>query len=247
MYFFKFASPKNFFIFTGKIIPWMWVLCGLTVSYGLVGALLIAPPDYQQGEAYRIIFLHVPCAIFSMALYTFTAMMSVIYLVWRIKIADILAKTAAPIGALMTFFALLTGSIWGKPMWGTWWIWDARLTSELILLFLYLGLISVRSAIPHKEKAAKVCAIIAVIGIIDLPIIHYSVNWWFTLHQKSTLLGLHKPNIAPSMLYPLLAMIVAFGFYVAANLLSRARTELLVREQNTDWVKKIFGGECGVS
>ena len=247
MLFFKLASPKNFFQFTGKLIPWLWTICLLTLSYGIVGALLLAPPDYQQGEAYRIIFLHVPCAILSMGLYAFTAIMSAIYLIWRIKITDVLAKTAAPLGGLMTFFSLITGSIWGKPMWGTWWIWDARLTSELILLFLYLGLISVRSAIPHREKAAKVCAVIAVIGIIDLPIIHYSVNWWFTLHQKSTILGLHKPTIAASMLYPLLAMIITFVFYSAAILLSRARLEILEREQQSDWVKKLFGGACGVS
>ncbi len=233
-------STRGFFEKMGKLIPWLWGFCLITLSYGVVGALLLAPPDYQQGEAYRIIFLHVPCAILSMGIYAFVALMSVVYLIWRVKMMDILAKTAVPLGALFTVLALLTGSFWGKPMWGTWWIWDARLTSELVLLFLYIGLIALRSSIPNREKAAMACALIALVGIIDLPIIHYSVNWWFTLHQKSTILGLHKPMIANAMLFPLLSMILAFAFYFLVILISRARTEILEREQHSEWVKQFI-------
>lgn len=236
----RLLSTKWFFEKMQKFIPWIWSFFILAFTYGLVGALLFAPADYQQGEAYRIIYLHVPCAILSMGIFAFVALMSILYLIWRIKITDILAKTAVPLGALFTFLALITGSLWGKPMWGTWWIWDARLTSELILLFLYLGLLALRSSITHREKAAMACAIVSVIGIIDLPIIHYSVNWWFTLHQKSTILGLHKPTIANSMLFPLLSMIVAFGLYFLVMLISRTRIEIIKREQNTEWVKQFI-------
>jgi len=169
----------------------------------------------------------------------FVAINSLSYLVWRIKLADVLAKVAAPVGASFTLVALVTGSLWGKPMWGAWWVWDARLTSELILLLLYLGLIMLRQIIPTRDRAAKACAMVSIVGVIDLPIIHYSVYWWNSLHQESTLLGLHKPQIANVMLIPLLAMLVAMGCYFAAVVLQRARVELLEREKQSQWVAQI--------
>jgi heme exporter protein C len=166
--------------------------------------------------------------------------MSIIYLIWRIKLADVVATASASIGAWFTFLALVTGAIWGKPMWGTWWIWDARLTSELILLFLYLGVIALRNAMKTPDTAARAVSVLTLVGLVDLPIIHYSVDWWNTLHQKATILKLAKPDIAPSMLYPLLAMMVAFFLYYCALMLMRVRIELLEREKRADWVKNIL-------
>lgn len=235
---FAIAAPKRFYHFSGQCLPWLWLLFGVTFLFGIIDGLFIAPPDYQQGDAYRIIYVHVPAAALSLGAYLFVAINSLMYLVWRIKIADVLAKVAAPIGAWFTLTALVTGALWGKPMWGAWWVWDARLTSELILLLLYLGLIMLRQVIPSTERAAKTCAIVSLVGVIDLPIIHYSVYWWNSLHQQSTLLGLHKPEIAGVMLVPLLAMLVALGAYFAALVLQRARVELLEREKQTGWVRE---------
>jgi len=172
----------------------------------------------------------------SLAIYSLLAFCGLLTLVWKIKMADVVMKVAAPLGAWFAFLALVTGSLWGKPMWGTWWIWDARLTSELILLFLYVGLIALRKAIPQQQIAARAVAILAIVGFIDIPIIHYSVNWWNTLHQSATLSAFAMPKIAISMLYPLLAMIVAFMSYFTAVLLIKMRTEILVREKKSTWV-----------
>lgn len=186
--------------------------------------------------------MHVPAAMLSLGVYCLMAANALVYLVWKIKLADVIAAVSAPLGALFTALALLTGALWGKPMWGTWWIWDARLTSELILLFLYFGVIGLRSAIPDQDRASKATSILLLVGVIDLPIIHYSVYWWNTLHQQSTLLKLGSPSIAPSMLYPLLAMIIAFSSYFAAVLLMSVRNELLRRERHTHWVGQVLKG-----
>ena len=195
-------------------------------AVGLYGALVSAPPDYQQGDSYRIIFVHVPAAWLSMSVYLVMAVASGIGLIWRIKLAEVIARTSAPIGASYTFLALATGSIWGKPMWGTWWVWDARLTSELILLFLYLGFIALQSAIQDRRSAARAGAVLALVGVVNLPIIHYSVEWWNTLHQGPTI----------TKLVPLLVMTLAFKLHFVTALLAGSRSEILEREQGTRWV-----------
>jgi len=231
------GSERRFYHFCGAMVPWCLGLAALFLSYGLIGGLLLAPPDYQQGEAFRIIYVHVPCAMGSLIIYAVMGFYAMIYLIWRIKVADLIAYCLAPIGAVMTLLALITGAIWGKPMWGTWWTWDARLTSELILLFLYLGYLGLYQAINDPKMAAKAGALIAVVGLIDLPIIHYSVNWWTTLHQGSTLLSPGAPAMAKVMLYPLLSMIVGFALFTAGLCAIKLRAEILKRGGNHKWVK----------
>jgi len=204
-------------------LPYLVVLLSLSLAYGLVGGLYLAPPDYLQGEGFRILYVHVPCAFLSLTVYAAMAFFAVSGLVWRLKLAFRMMTESAGIGALFTFLALLTGSLWGKPMWGTFWIWDARLTSELILLFLYLGTMALHAAIPNRRVADQATAVLVLIGFVDIPIIHYSVNWWNTLHQGSTLRLFAPSLIDPQMLYPLIAMIVAFAAYYALVLLLRLR------------------------
>lgn len=233
------GAPRHFYLFCGQALPWFLLLSILTMSYGLIGGLFLAPPDYQQGEGFRIIYVHVPCAVLSLMIYVAIAVFSGIYLIWRIKIVDVLAYCLAPIGTFFTLAALITGAIWGKPMWGTWWIWDARLTSELILLFLYGGYIGLYQGLGQKKSAAKASAILAVIGLIDIPIIHYSVYWWSTLHQGTTVFKL-QPSIAPAMLYPLLSMLVGLACYAGALLCIRVRTEILRREADNYWISVLI-------
>jgi heme exporter protein C len=197
----------------------------VVISIGLIWGLFFAPSDYQQGDAFRIIYVHVPSAFLSMFVYVCMAMSALIYLIWRIKIADIVAKASAPVGALFTFLALITGSIWGKPMWGTWWIWDARLTSELILLFIFFGYMALRDALPLKSGALA-SSYLAIVGLINIPIIHFSVNWWNTLHQGPTLSRFAKPAMDSSMLYPLLIMILGFALYYACVICLQLQTTL---------------------
>ncbi len=239
----KFSSPKNFYTMSGKMIPWfVWGFL-ITLFAGLYYGLFEAPPDYQQGESYRIMFVHVPAAWMSMFIYMIMAVSGGVGLIWRIKTADLMASASAPIGAAFTFLALVTGSLWGKPMWGTWWVWDARLTSELILLFLYLGFIALQASIEDPRNAARAGALLAIVGVVNIPIIHYSVEWWSTLHQGATVTKIDKPSIHISMLIPLLLMAVSFKFYYAASVLMRGRGEILKREQNTRWVKEIVENE----
>lgn len=232
------ASPKWFYQFSGKLLPWSFVLAALAIVYGLYGGLWLSPPDYQQGDAFRIIYVHVPAAALSLSIYVLMAVCAAIFLIWRIKLADVMAQSCAPIGAWITFLTLVTGSIWGKPMWGTWWIWDARLTSELILLFLFLGVIALRSAISDVTTAGRASGLLAIVGVINIPIIRYSVYWWNTLHQKPSITAFAKPTIAPEMLYPLLAMIVGFYLLFVGLLLLRARTEVLKRERRAGWARQ---------
>ncbi|MCK5664158.1 MAG: heme ABC transporter permease, partial [Thiotrichaceae bacterium] len=179
----KFSSPKYFYFLSGRLIPWFAWSCLAVMLVGLYYGLFEAPPDYQQGESYRIMFVHVPAAWMSMFIYMVMAVAGGIGLIWHIKLAEIMAASSAPIGASFTFLALVTGALWGKPMWGTWWVWDARLTAELILLFLYLGVIALNSAIEDKRTAARASGVLALVGVVNIPIIHYSVEWWNTLHQ----------------------------------------------------------------
>lgn len=218
-------------------MPWLVIIFLLLLLPGLYGGLYLAPPDYQQGDSYRIIYIHVPSAWMSLFIYMVMAVTGAIGLIWRIKLAEIMSISSASVGACFTFIALVTGSLWGKPMWGTWWVWDARLTSELILLFLYLGVIGLYGAIDDKRMASKAVAILALVGVVNIPIIHYSVVWWNTLHQGPTVTKMDKPSIHVSMLIPLLLMALAFKFYYLIAVIQRARIELLTRERNSQWVK----------
>jgi len=239
MFIHKMGSPPWFYNFAGKLIPWLWaIFIGLTV-WGLYLGLFKAPADYQQGESFRIMYLHVPAAWMSMMIYTSMAIMGFIALVWRIRIMEILAMCSAPVGAAFTIIALASGSLWGRPTWGTYWVWDARLTSELVLLFLYLGVIGLYNSIDEPRKAARAACLLAMVGAVNLPIIHYSVKWWNTLHQGSSISVTGGSNIDPSMLWPLLIMAVAVKFYYGANLLTRARVKLLEQDKRKGWVKNL--------
>ncbi len=235
----KFSSPKYFFNMSGKLLPWLYALFLLTFIPGLILGLFYSPPDYQQGESVRIIYVHVPSASASMMLYVIIAICSAIFLIWRIKLADIMAASLAPIGASFTFLALVTGSLWGKPMWGTWWIWDARLTSELVLLFLYLGYMAIRAAFDDVNNGGRAAAVLGLVGVVNIPIIHYSVVWWNTLHQGATISKLDKPSIATEMLIPLLLMLAAFNIYAFIVALRQARCEVLRREAKSSWAEAI--------
>ncbi len=241
----KLASPKYFYDLSGRMIPWLGWACGLLLIAGLYLGLFVAPPDYQQGDSYRIMFIHVPSAWMSLFIYVVMAASSAIALVWKMKLAEVMATASAPIGASFTFLALATGSLWGKPMWGAWWVWDARLTSELILLFLYLGFIALQSAIEDRRSAARAAGVLALVGVVNIPIIHYSVQWWSTLHQGPTVTKLGAPSIATSMLIPLLLMALAFQFFYFAVVLMRGRCEVLERERNSAWVQALAREEQG--
>ena len=218
----------------------------MLIGIGLYFGLLVAPADYQQGESYRIMFVHVPAAWMSMFIYMMLAGAGAIGLVWNIKLADMMATASAPIGASFTFLALVTGSLWGKPMWGTWWVWDARLTSELILFFLYIGFMALQAAIDDPRRAARAGALLALVGVVNIPVIHFSVQWWNTLHQPASISSVSKigaPSIHPSMLYPLLIMAIGFTVFYVVMVLMRMRAEILLRERHTGWVVEITGGK----
>jgi len=240
LWFHKLGSPPHFYRIAGNLLPWLGTIFLLLLVAGLYGGLILAPPDYQQGESYRIIFIHVPSAWMSLFIYMVMAACGVVILVWRMKIAEIVLISSASIGASFTFLALATGSLWGKPMWGTWWVWDARLTSELILLFLYLGVIGLHGAIEDKRIAARAIAILAIVGMVNIPIIHYSVEWWNSLHQGPTVTKFDKPSIHWSMLVPLLLMALAFQVYYLLALFQSCRAELLQRERNNKWVEELI-------
>ncbi|MGR9107246.1 MAG: heme ABC transporter permease [Gammaproteobacteria bacterium] len=234
------GSPPYFYRFSGRLLPWLGLLCLALLVVGLWGGLVEAPADYQQGDSFRIIYVHVPSAWMSLFIYVVMATSGAIGLVWHMKNAEIIAISSAPIGASFTFLALVTGSLWGKPMWGSWWVWDARLTSELILLFLYLGVIALYNAIEDKRVASRAVAILALVGVVNIPIIHYSVEWWNTLHQGPTVTKFDKPSIHISMLIPLLEMALAFKLIYVIAVLIRARGELVQRESNSKWVGELL-------
>ncbi len=244
-FFHKLASPPHFYRIAAYIIPWLAVSGLLLIGYGVIAGLFFAPPDYQQGDAFRIIYVHVPAAYLSLMAYSIMAIAAGIGLIWRMKLAHAVAAGAAPIGAWFTFLALATGAIWGRPMWGTWWEWgDPRLTSELIMLFLYIGYMALRAAIDDVAKADKASAVLALVGAVNVPIIHFSVEWWSSLHQGPTLIREGGPAIEPEMLYPLLANIFGFTLFFGAVLLARVRTEVLERERRSRWVRSLVLGEA---
>lgn len=238
----RLASPKTFYGFSALTARWLWVAALVLGLPGAYMALFWSPPDYQQGESVRIMYIHVPAAWLSMFAYMVMASAAAAGMVWRIKVATAVANACAPVGAWFTVLALATGSLWGKPMWGAWWVWDARLTSELILLFLYLGYIALANAIEDRDTAARATAILALVGVVNIPIIHYSVEWWNTLHQGPTVTKLDKPSIHLSMLLPLLLMALSFMAYFGAVVLRRARCEVLERERRSGWVRELVGG-----
>jgi heme exporter protein C len=240
-FFHRLASPPHFYDLAKKIFPWLMIPGLILIAYGAFAGLFLAPVDYQQKDAFRIIYVHVPSAYLSMMAYMTMAISAGIGLIWRMKLAHAVAAAAAPIGAWFTFLALITGSIWGRPMWGTWWEWgDPRLTSELILLFLYFGYMALRGAIDDQSKADRSSAVLALVGAINVPIIHFSVEWWSSLHQGPTLVREGGPAITSDMLYPLLAMIFGFTLFFGAVLLKRVRTEVLARERRSRWVQKMI-------
>ena len=234
----KFASPPHAYRLAGRLAPWFGWPAFLLIVAGLYGGLVLAPADYQQGDAFRILYVHAPSAWMSMFIYATMAVAAAIGLIWRIKLAHAVAAASTPVGAWFTFVALTTGAVWGKPMWGTWWVWDARLTSELILLFLYVGLIALRASIDDRDRADRASAVLAIVGVVNLPIIHYSVYWWNTLHQGATITKLGKPSITGEMLWPLLTLMVAFTLYYGGVLMLRLRAEILRRERDASWLQK---------
>lgn len=222
----RYAKPSSFLKLSARLMPWITGLTAVTLVLGLYFALLASPADYQQGETVRIMYIHVPSAWMGLFVYTGMAIASAMALIWRHPLADVAAKSSAPIGAMFTFLALLTGSLWGKPMWGTWWVWDARLTSMLILLFLYLGHMALVNAFDDPERGAKAAAVLAVVGFVNVPIVKFSVDWWNTLHQPASVVRLDGPTIHPDMLLPLLLMAVGFTGYYLIVLVYRIRAEL---------------------
>lgn len=236
---FRFASPHNFYPLAGKMIPVFWTLAALFGVAGLWMGFFVAPTDAQQGEGYRIIFIHVPASWLSMFIYMVMAAWSGIGLSLNARLSSMMAQALAPTGALMAFLSLWTGAFWGKPMWGTWWVWDARLTSELILLFLYLGFMFLHAAIDDPRRADRAAAVIAIVGAINVPIIYFSVKWWNTLHQGASVSLTKSPTMASTMLWGMLIMSVAFWLYSIAAVLTRVRSVILERERNADWVRQL--------
>ena len=228
-----YANPQNFLGLARRLTPWLLGIALLLLAVGVFLALFVAPPDYQQGEASRIMYVHVPAAWMSMFVYGFMATASVAAFVFKHPLGDVAAKAAAPIGAVFTALALVTGMLWGKPMWGAWWVWDARLTSVLILFFLYIAYIALWDAIEEPTRAARMARILCLVGAANIPIIHFSVEWWNTLHQGSTVFRMDGPRMPASMLTPLLIMAIAYTILFAGLLLVRMRSEILARRLRT--------------
>ncbi len=238
---FRFAAPSRFYPLAGRMLPWFAALAALLGVVGLYLGLWLAPTDAQQGDAYRIIFVHVPSAWMSMVIYVVMACWAAAGLVFNSRLASMMACALAPTGALMTFLALWTGALWAKPTWGTWWVWDARLTSELVLLFLYIGFIALHSAIDDVRRADRAAGLLAIVGVVNVPIIYFSVKWWNTLHQGASVSLSKAPSIATPMLMGMLVMALAFWMYCIAAALMRVRTIMLERECHTRWARNILG------
>jgi len=237
-WFYRLASPPSVYRTAGTLTPWLLTGAALAIGIGTLGGLKFAPPDYQQGDAFRIIYVHAPSAWLSLFAYTTMAVAGAIGLIWRIKVGHAVAAASAPIGASFTLSALVTGSLWGRPMWGTYWAWDPRLTSELILLFLYVGVMSLRSAFEDPGRGDRAAALLSIVGVVNVPIVHYSVVWWNSLHQGATVAKIGKPAMPVSMLWPLLCMFVGFMCFYGAVLCMRLRGEVLNRERQAAWVRE---------
>jgi len=232
-----FAAPSRFYALAGTLLPWLWAAAAGLAAAGLWIGFFVAPTDAQQGEAYRIIFIHVPAAWMSMLVYLVMAGWAAVGWMFNARMAFMLARALAPTGAMFTFVALWTGALWGKPTWGTWWVWDARLTSELILLFLYLGFIALTEAIDDVRRADKAGALLAIVGAVNVPVIYFSVRWWNTLHQGATVSLTAAPKMASTMLTAMLLMTFAFWAYTFAVVFMRTRAVVLERERDADWIR----------
>ena len=235
----KYASPQTFYPLAGRLVPWFFTLAAVLAVVGLYIGFFVAPTDFQQGESYRIIFSHVPAAWMSMFLYIVMAFWCAVGMVFNTRLSFMMALAIAPTGAMFTFVALWTGSLWGKPTWGTWWVWDARLTSELILLFLYIGFMSLHAAIDDVRRADRAAALLALVGAINVPIIYFSVKWWNTLHQGASVSLSRSPSMASTMLTAMLLMSLAAWMYAIAVSFVRVRAIILERESESDWVHEL--------
>lgn len=238
-WFHRWGSPRWFYensVFWQRLCV---LLASVAIPVALIWGLAFAPPDYQQGDSYRIIYLHVPAAFIAQSCYLLMAAAGVVSLVWRMKVADMLLISAAPVGLAFCAIALFSGAVWGKPTWGTWWVWDARLTSMLILLFLYAGILALHAAVEDLTAAGRLCAILAIVGVVNIPIIKYSVEWWNTLHQTASLKLTEKPSMPLEMLLPLLLSIAGFYALFLALTILRTRNEIIHRERRTLWVRSL--------
>ena len=241
MSFWKFSSPQTFYPVAKKLSVIFFVLAAVLTIWGLYIGFFVAPTDFQQGESYRIIFIHVPAAWMSMFIYLVMAFWAGVGLIWNTRLSSMMAHALAPTGAMMTFVALWTGALWGRPTWGTWWVWDARLTSELVLLFLYVGYIVLRSSIDDPRRGDRASAVLALVGVVNVPIIYFSVQWWNTLHQGASVSLTKSPSMASSMLLGMLLMALAFWMYSIAVSLVRVRKIIQQRESNASWLSKSVG------
>jgi len=241
-WFHRLASPPHVYGLAARLTPWFGWAAAIVILAGLYGGLVLAPPDYQQGDDFRIIYVHAPSAWMSLMVYVTMASAAAVGLVWRMKVAHAVAASCAAIGASFTFAALATGSLWGRKMWGTYWEWDPRLVSELVLLFLFLGYMALRSAIDDLQRADRASALLAVVGVVNVPIIHYSVIWWNSLHQAPSVMKLGKPEMPAAMLVPLLTMLAGFTVFFVYLLLVRLRGEILKRERMASWIREALAG-----
>ena len=239
-WFHRLASPPHVYAVARRRTPWVGGFAAVAMLIALYGGLVLAPEDYQQKDAFRMVYVHAPTAWLSLMIYTTMAVAAAVGLIWRMKVAHAAAAACAPIGAWFTVAALGTGMLWGKPMWGAYWVWDPRLTAELVLLFLYFGYMGLRAGIEDPAKADKASAVLAVVGVVNVPIIKFSVEWWNSLHQTATVMQMGKPKMDGDMLWPLLLMFVAFALYFVAILLIRLRAELLRRERNASWIREVL-------
>jgi heme exporter protein C len=242
-WFHKFGSPKWLYDFAARIQKPLLFLAAVLMIASVVWGLFFAPPDYQQGDSFRIIYIHVPAAILAQSIYMMMAAAALVGLVWRMKMSDYFIASAAPIGAVMTFLALFTGAVWGKPTWGTWWVWDARLTAMLLLLFLYFGVMALRGAVENDLNRARASYILVLVGVVNIPIIKYSVDWWNTLHQPATFTLTEKPAMPIEMWLPLLVMVLGIYALFTSLVLYRLQAQILEREYKTKWVQKLLQEE----
>jgi heme exporter protein C len=240
-WFHRLASPPHIYQLSARLAPWFGWVAGLLIVAGLYGGLVLAPPDYQQGDGFRIIYVHAPSAWLSLMVYSCMATAAAVGLIWRMKVAHAVAASCAGVGAAFTAVSLITGMLWGKPMWGTYWVWDPRLTAQLILLFLFFGYMALRASYDDASRADRLSAWVAVIGVINVPIVRFSVEWWNSLHQSPSVMKLARASMPTSMLVPLLLMLAGFTVFFLAFLSVRLRAEILRREKNSGWVREMVG------
>jgi heme exporter protein C len=239
-WFHRLGSPPHIYRIAGTLTPWFAWPAGLLIVAALYGGLVLAPPDYQQGEGFRILYVHAPSAWLAVMIYGVMASAAAVGLIWRMKVAHAVAASCAGVGAWFTAVSLVTGMLWGKPMWGTYWVWDPRLTAQLILFILYLGYMGLRAGIDDLGRADRASAVLAIVGVVNIPIIRYSVEWWNSIHQAPSVMKMDRPSMPLDMLAPLLMMLLGFTLYFAAILLVRLRAEILRRERTASWIREVL-------